>query len=1455
MKLNIRTIFGDCTRCLTFGLLLIVVYLVSGKLGLMLALPPGYTSPIFPPAGIAIAAALIAGRRTLLPIFIGSLLLNVWVDYSASQQINSMGWLVATAIACASVLQAGAGGWILRRVIGHPVSLDRGREILRLLIFIPLICLISATLSITSLWLMGSVPSENFSENWFFWWMGDTLGVVVMLPVVMTVAGQPKELWRSRRLTVAAPILLIFSLFVVIFLKTSHWENDNSLSDFRQISQQAFNQVHTKLEEQMVLLDDLTELFNHDKHGYVGRDEFHRFVQKSLQRFSMIQALEWAPRVETANRASFEAAQRADLPQFQIRERDAAGVLVRAGERAAFYPVTYVEPAAGNESSIGYDLASSLARREALAHAVKTGEIVMTKAVQLVQDIRPQAGVLILSAISPQNEKSGVVLTVLKMNDFMNALLLDTQSMLYTRLVDVDEKKVLYDNFVADSSQALGEYSFVFGTRHYQLLTAPTPAYFTQHRGWQSIAVLTAGLVGIGLMAMLLLLGTGYTARIAKEVKDKTKKLAESETILGYILNTSPIAVRVATQRGRKIVFCNARYETLIANKFALGDDPKKYYARPEEYESLLLELERGISVLNREIELRIPDGSTVHVLSSYLLMEYQGEAAVLGWFYDITAQKNTEAAYKRESEKALALLHNASDGIHILDPDGNIVEASDSFCAMLGYTRDEVIGMNVAQWDVHFSRGTLAAMIANLLQRKARAEFETRHKRKDGSEFDVEISNTSLELDGKPLLFNSSRDITQRKQIEASLQQERDKLRAAFENPRIGFVLCDALGSDITMNETALRLHHFSSAAEMKRSVAEYQFDWELRYLDGRLIPYPDWPLMRAIRGDFVRDFEFQYHHIKTGAQWVCNLTATAVRNSEGEVVLILQTLQDITERKQSEDRFRAAVEAAPNGMMIVNARGEIVILNSQISTLFGYTERELIGQPVNLLLPKIIHEAHTAHVKSFIAHPVKRAMGKGRDLFGQHQSGRQIQVEVGLSPLQINGEAFVLASVVDITERQQTLAQLRVTAEQLEQANAKIEEERAQLAARVQERTAQLQFANHAKDSFLATMSHEIRTPLGGLLGMMELLSLSQLNDTQTELLSTAQTSGNSLLRIVNDILDWSKIEAGKLELSPRATAISQVLKGVIATYTQLANDKDIRLQLNIDPALLDAEYLFDPLRLSQIINNFTSNAIKFTERGIVEIRAEIIMRGEDRDTLRISVQDSGVGIAKEQLPRLFQHYEQGSADTARMYGGTGLGLSICRRLAELMSGELSVESQSETGSTFYLTISLPVVNRLARPLVQPDIAPELPQSDERFTGPLAVNGQAVAVLIVDDHPINRMLLKQQLDLLGVQVESAVDGAQALSKWQNGHFDLVITDCHMPEMDGYELTRNIRAIEQTSAAGHIPIIAWTANVLAEESYRCHAAGMDDLLTKPTELADLRAMLVKWLTPPKSSL
>ena len=548
-------------------------------------------------------------------------------------------------------------------------------------------------------------------------------------------------------------------------------------------------------------------------------------------------------------------------------------------------------------------------------------------------------------------------------------------------------------------------------------------------------------------------------------------------------------------------------------------------------------------------------------------------------------------------------------------------------------------------------------------------------------------------------------------------------------------------------------------------------------------------------------------------------------------EQVKVLQALADTTavalenvrvyselDRRVSErtSELSAILDNVQVGILFVRD-GNIERANPKAADIFGIrSTKELLGIPLEQLF-------RTEKAKASILRKAESAFASGRlydveaKLLRQDQSpfwAHLVAKSIGTEACPDSG-IWLVDDISVAKERENLLTKMKLAAEE----------------------------STQFKSEFLATMSHEIRTPLTGLLGMLELLSMSKLEQEQKTTLNAAWGSARSLLRIVNDILDWSKIQEGKLELSLQSVSIPHVLQEVVNTYSRMASAKSLTLLQHAD-SRLSAAHLADPLRLSQVLNNFVSNAIRFTKQGEIEICAELIRQAESGEQIRFSVKDTGVGIAKDVQKRLFQRYRQESADTARMYGGTGLGLAICQRLADLMDGQIELESEPGLGSIFSITLTLPVsgVPGEAMQYAHPDVAQGAvsPLFDGSETSPL--------VLSVDDHPINRDLLASQLKLLGLRAVTAENGEQALTRWRQGDIAIVITDCHMPEMDGYALSQEIRKTEAEDELPHTPIIAWTANALAEESRRCQTAGMDDLLVKPASVSQLKKMIEKYL-------
>jgi PAS domain S-box-containing protein len=490
-------------------------YVITGRLGLLLAISPGYATAVFLPAGIAIPAALIAGSATLPGTFLGSLLLNVWIGYAADQEFVLTKIVVAAAIAAASTLQAALGGEVLRRAVGYPAPLDNPRDLSLFLLLSPLVCLTSATTSIPAIWALGIIKSNAVAINWVTWWVGDTLGVLVGLPLMLVLSGQPQKLWRLRFWYVAVPMVICFAIFVAIFIRVKGWEETQSLAEFQVRSQQLAESIRQELEEQTLFLEELSGAFT-NRSVAVDRTLFRGLVQAQLQRFPTIQGVEWAPRVTGAGRSAFEAAQRTDIPGFEIRERTAASEMRSASERSEYYPMIYIEPLAGNENAAGFDLASDSTRRSAIAASIGSRTVVATEPIRLVQEPAVQTGILLIRAISGGPTGSGVLLVVLRMGSFASALAAPLQSTLGLRLIDVGSQHILLDDL--PTTVPAYETTVNFGTRAYLVQTAPSPSYIAAHRGWQSWLVLAGGVLSTGLLGALLMLGTGHTYRVrAKE--------------------------------------------------------------------------------------------------------------------------------------------------------------------------------------------------------------------------------------------------------------------------------------------------------------------------------------------------------------------------------------------------------------------------------------------------------------------------------------------------------------------------------------------------------------------------------------------------------------------------------------------------------------------------------------------------------------------------------------------------------------------------------------------------------------------------------------------------------------------------------------------------------------------------------------------------------------------------
>jgi PAS domain S-box-containing protein len=525
---------------------------------------------------------------------------------------------------------------------------------------------------------------------------------------------------------------------------------------------------------------------------------------------------------------------------------------------------------------------------------------------------------------------------------------------------------------------------------------------------------------------------------------------------------------------------------------------------------------------------------------------------------------------------------------------------------------------------------------------------------------------------------------------------------------------------------------------------------------------------------------------------------------------LVIRRTARLSAETERERTKFQTLFETNTDGIVILDERGFSDCNNAALEMFGVASVADFVAlQPEDLGAPT---QSDNVPARDWAVGFIQEAVRKGHATFdwrGRRRDGSLFDAEIDLHAMRLGERSYIQAIIRDVSPQKEAARALKAAHD-------------AALAAA------------DLKSQFVANVSHEIRTPLNGILGMTRFLERSPLDARQKEYAETIHYSAEALLGLINDLLDFSKMEAGRLRIEHIVFDLPRLLREVAALYQARAEAKGLRIQLDLGDDL-DQWVVGDPLRLRQILLNLLDNAIKFTEKGDIRLGARVRERNPEHSHIRLSVRDSGIGIPEAALGRIFQAFSQADGSTSRKYGGTGLGLAISRQLAELMGGTLSVESTPGRGSEF--SIDLPVI-----------ISEQPPEETE--PGESSATRLSGRILVAEDNPVNQKVTRYMLENLGIEVVIANDGKEAFETLGDARFDLVLMDCQMPEWDGLMATRAIREREEASGSARVPIVALTANAMSGYGDTCREAGMDDYLAKPLREEDLTRVLHRWLAP-----
>ncbi len=719
------------------------------------------------------------------------------------------------------------------------------------------------------------------------------------------------------------------------------------------------------------------------------------------------------------------------------------------------------------------------------------------------------------------------------------------------------------------------------------------------------------------------------------------------------------------------------------------------------------------------------------------------------------------------------------------------------TLCQLLGYEEADILKLTVS--DIFEDKRKFRYLAENAASLNKVVQEDIHLKAKNQRLLPCSITILAIREGKKtPEYFDVVvRNINDAKRVEKDFRESKELFKTVFNNSAVAMMVADQDEKVVAWNPFTEQLLGMDKMDLFNKPVEE-------------LYPPQEWKRIRALQlrqKNVASDIEVQVYK-KDGSPLDVSMSLSLIKDADGNIMGSIGIMHDITKQKlaerkikESENKIRIILDNSAAAITLTDDQERIVSWNRYTEHLFGMTKEDLYLKPVSSLYPP---EEWTKIRKAEI-----RKLGSKHHLETQiiRKDGQPLDVDLSINVLKdandnIIGSVGILQDITEQKRFQQMLLQAKMAAEE----------------------------ANSAKSLFLANMSHEVRTPMTTITGMIDLTLDSDLTPDQRENLSTVKNAAEILLSLLNDILDLSRVEAGKVHLEDIELNLHNIVQSVCKGLSVLARNKNLELQWQVDSNVPDT-LIGDPVRIRQILVNLINNAIKFTFQGKIVTAVKLKGQKDDSYELQFSVTDEGIGIPQDKQNSIFEVFTQADTSTTRRFGGTGLGLSISKRLVEMMGGQIWVESEEFKGSTFFFTAKLKAPSRSTSPAQPPSetsIAETAAQLSKKSLASLSI-------LLAEDNVVNQKMVVRMLEKKGWKVRSAENGKQVLDYLDKEPFDVILMDAQMPLLDGFETTKLIRENEKKTGR-HIPIIALTARVMAGDEKKCLDCGMDGYVAKPID-------------------